>query len=53
MFEEFSDRILFAEGMKDEWFAFLDDDEIHTITAGGLWEAYVMTGAHFFKELAS
>lgn len=30
MFEEFSDRILFAEGMKDEWFAFLDDDEIRS-----------------------
>jgi len=30
MFEEFSDRILFAEKMKDEWFAFLDDDEIRS-----------------------
>jgi len=30
MFEEFSDRILFAEGMKDEWSAFLNDDEIRS-----------------------
>jgi hypothetical protein len=30
MFEEFSDRILFAEGMRNEWSAFLDDDEIRS-----------------------
>ncbi|NET74444.1 MAG: hypothetical protein F6K62_27105, partial [Sphaerospermopsis sp. SIO1G2] len=28
MFDEFIDRILYAEGMEDEWFAFLDDTEI-------------------------
>jgi hypothetical protein len=28
MLEEFIDRILYADGMKDEWFAFLDDTEI-------------------------
>ncbi|MEC4986890.1 MAG: hypothetical protein SAK42_22540, partial [Oscillatoria sp. PMC 1076.18] len=28
MFEEFLDRILYAEGMEDEWFAFLNDSEI-------------------------
>ncbi len=27
--------------------------EIPTTTAGGLWGAYLMTVAHFYKELAS
>jgi hypothetical protein len=31
MLEEFIDRILYADGMKDEWFAFLDDTEIRSL----------------------
>ncbi len=30
-----------------------NEDEIPTATAGGLWGAYLMTFAHFYKELAS
>jgi len=29
------------------------DRTIPTTTAGGLWGAYLMTVAHFYKELAS
>ena len=38
-FQESSEKLLF--------------DEIQTTIAGGLWGAYLMTVAHFCKELAS
>ena len=30
-----------------------NEGEIQTTTAGGLWGAYLMTVAHFYKELGS